>query len=179
MSPAAQPWLTGHRVYIGLGSNLSNDSGDSRQILQQAVDALHSLATGTVQVSGLYLSKPMGPQDQPDYFNAVAAFETTLSAPELLAALQQIEQQAGRIRLRRWGERTLDLDILLFGDLSMTTPELTIPHSGILQRNFVVLPLLELDAQLQIGGILLKDSAAAQQSADIGRIADACWATIA
>ncbi|RYY80349.1 MAG: 2-amino-4-hydroxy-6-hydroxymethyldihydropteridine diphosphokinase [Moraxellaceae bacterium] len=178
MSLVAKHLLTKNRVYIGMGSNLSNDSGDSRQILQQAVCALNTLATGTVQVSGLYLSKPMGPQDQPDYFNAVAAFETTLSAPELLIALQQIEQQAGRIRVRRWGERTLDLDILLFGDLSITTPELTIPHSGVLQRNFVVMPLLELDAQLQIGGMLLKDSAAAQQTADIGRIADSCWVTI-
>lgn len=178
MSLVAQSLLTNHLVYIGMGSNLSNDSGDSRQILQQAVQALKTLATGSVKMSGLYLSKPMGPQDQPDYFNAVAAFETTLSAPELLVALQQIEQQAGRIRVRRWGERTLDLDILLFGDLSMTTPELTIPHSGVLQRNFVVMPLLELDAQLQIGEIPLKDCAAVQQSEGLCRIADSGWVTI-
>lgn len=164
-------------VYIGLGSNLCNDSGNCRQILQQALQALKQLANSPVQVSGLYLSKPMGPQDQPDYFNAVAAFETSLTAPELLTRLQQIEQQAGRVRLRRWGERTLDLDILLYGQLSMETAALTIPHAGILQRNFVVLPLLELDAQLQVGPLALKDSPAAQQADGICRIADSSWAT--
>jgi 2-amino-4-hydroxy-6-hydroxymethyldihydropteridine diphosphokinase len=163
-------------AYIGLGSNLSNDTGHSRQILQQAVQALNNLATGPVKVSGLYLSKPMGPQDQPDYFNAVAAFETQLTPHELLTALQQIEQQAGRIRVRRWGERTLDLDLLLYAEQCIDTPELTIPHVGILQRNFVVLPLLELDAKLHIGRVPLNHSPVAQQSDGICRIADSSWA---
>jgi len=182
MSVAASYLVENHRVeshlvYIGLGSNLSNDSGNSRQILQQAVQALMQLATGPVKVSGLYLSKPMGPQDQPDYLNAVAGFETQLTAQELLAALQQIEQQAGRIRLRRWGERTLDLDILLYAEQCIDTPELTIPHVGILQRNFVVIPLLELDMQLHIAGMPIKDCAAAQQSEGICQIADSSWVT--
>ncbi|TEU25058.1 2-amino-4-hydroxy-6-hydroxymethyldihydropteridine diphosphokinase [Alkanindiges illinoisensis] len=170
MSDAANPL-----VYIGLGSNLSNQRGDSRQILQQAVQALKKLASDPVQVSGLYLSKPMGPQDQPDYFNAVARFKTRLTAPELLTALQQIEQEAGRIRQRRWGERTLDLDILLYGDHAIHSPDLTIPHVGILQRNFVVMPLLDLDAQLKIGTVSLKTSPVAQQAEGICQIADSSW----
>ena len=160
-------------AYIGLGSNLANDSGDSIRILQQAVQGLSKL--GSVKVSGLYGSKPMGPQDQPDYFNAAAALDTKLSAAELLVQLQHLEQQAGRIRVRRWGERTLDLDLLLFGTAQIETDSLTVPHVGVLQRAFVVLPLLDLDSQLQVNGISLKTCAVATQCHDIHKISNSSW----
>jgi 2-amino-4-hydroxy-6-hydroxymethyldihydropteridine diphosphokinase len=94
----------------------------------------------------------MGPQDQPDFINAVTGFETTLTAFELLAFCQQLEQQAKRARLRRWGERSLDVDILLYGDTQMMDPKLTIPHAGLPERNFVLIPLLELAPNLTIAG---------------------------
>ncbi|XID74630.1 2-amino-4-hydroxy-6-hydroxymethyldihydropteridine diphosphokinase [Alkanindiges sp. WGS2144] len=161
-------------AYIGLGSNLANATGDCRDILQQAVKGL--VALGPVRVSGLYASKPMGPQDQPDYLNAVVALDTHLTAHDLLKSLQQLEQQAGRVRVRHWGERTLDLDLLLYGMEQIQTPVLTVPHVGILQRNFVILPLLELDEQLQVNGVPLKDCPVARQQQDICRLADASWA---
>lgn len=135
--------------YIGLGSNL----GDSKQILIDAVHALQQL--GAVRVSRLYRSPPMGPQDQPDYFNAVATLETTLEPLALLDELQKIEQQAGRVRLRHWGERTLDLDLLLYGTQKIQHERLIVPHYGILERDFVLLPLLDLSPNLADLEILL------------------------
>lgn len=132
------------QCYIGLGSNL----GDSVQILRDAVHALKKI--GTVQVSSLYQSPPMGPQDQPDYFNAVAILNTELEPLALLDYLQQCEQHAGRVRLRHWGERTLDLDLLLYGTQQIQHPRLTVPHVGILQRDFVLVPLMELTPTLYI-----------------------------
>ena len=131
------------RTYIGLGSNL----GDSQQILSEAVAKLTSL--GLVQVSRLYQSPPMGPQDQPNYLNAVVQLDTTLAPLALLDQLQQFEQDAGRVRVRRWGERTLDLDLLIYGQEQIQNERLTVPHSGLLERDFVVIPLLDLDAHLQ------------------------------
>lgn len=130
--------------YIGLGSNL----GDSQQILRDAVQGLAKI--GDVQLSRLYRSPPMGPQDQPDYLNAVVRLVTALSPLALLDYLQHLEQQAGRVRLRHWGERTLDLDLLLYGEQQIQHTRLTVPHVGIFQRDFVVLPLLDLDADLMI-----------------------------
>lgn len=158
------------RTYIGLGSNL----GDSKHILVEAVLKLSSL--GTVQVSKLYQSPPMGPQDQPNYLNAVVQLDTTLEALALLDQLQQFEQEAGRIRLRRWGERTLDLDLLIYGQEQIQNERLTVPHIGILERDFVILPLLDLDAHLQLNGHPLKDLELVQQ-ANLTVIADQSWAT--
>ena len=136
-------------TYIGMGSNL----GDSAQILKEAVAQLATL--GTVSVSRLYQSPPMGPQDQPNYHNAVARLVTDLEPLLLLDELQRFELESGRVRLRHWGERTLDLDILLYGEKNIINDRLTVPHIGILERDFVVIPLLDLDAELQINGIAL------------------------
>ena len=93
----------------------------------------------------------MGPQDQPDYVNAVAALDTTLEAEALLDALQQIEQLHGRQRkAERWGPRTLDLDILLYNNTVINSPRLTVPHYGMRQREFVLYPLYEIAPQLQL-----------------------------
>lgn len=138
-------------TYIGLGSNL----GDSRQILTEAVQNLTNL--GRVTTSKLYQSPPMGPQDQPNYLNAVARLETDLEALPLLDELQRIEDESGRVRLRRWGERTLDLDLLTYGQENIQNERLTVPHIGILERDFVVIPLLDLDAAMELKGQVLKN----------------------
>lgn len=128
-------------VYIGLGSNL----GDRLAYLQQAVRGLQQLASAqAVQVSSLYASAPMGPQDQPDYLNAVVSLDTVLSPLGLLDQLQALEQAAGRQRQRHWGERTLDVDLLHYGNLSLSHERLTLPHPGVGQRDFVDIPLLEI-----------------------------------
>jgi len=145
-------------TYIGLGSNL----GDSRQILAEAVQKLASL--GQVKTSHLYQSPPMGPQDQPNYFNAVVQLITDLAPLDLLDRLQTFEQEAGRVRLRHWGERTLDLDLLIYGDEQIQNERLTIPHVGVLERDFVLVPLLDIDANLQLNGNTLKDLDIVKQS---------------
>ncbi len=140
------------KVYIALGSNLNNPLAQ----LKQAVSSLRKFAN--FQISSFYGSKPLGPQDQPDYVNAVACFETELSPIEVLNKLQKIENEQGRVRLRRWGERTLDLDILLFGKKVIKSDRLTVPHYDMKNREFVIVPLYELNPDLVLpDGIQLKD----------------------
>jgi 2-amino-4-hydroxy-6-hydroxymethyldihydropteridine diphosphokinase len=135
--------------YIGLGSNLDHPQ---QQVLQ-AFDELDCIPESwLVNTSSLYSSAPMGPEDQPDYVNAVAEIQTRLDAVELLYELQIIENRHGRVRERRWGARTLDLDLLLYGDNVIDQTELTVPHPGIARRAFVLLPLQEVAPQLQIPG---------------------------
>lgn len=158
-------------TYIGLGSNL----GDSPQILAEAVQKLAAL--GQVKVSKLYQSLPMGPQDQPSYHNAVVQLHTDLEPLALLDQLQKIEQDAGRVRLRHWGERTLDLDLLLYGQQEIQNERLTVPHVGILERDFVVIPLLDIDADLHIKQQPLKELAFIQHT-QLTLLADECWVNI-
>ena len=128
-------------AYIGLGSNLQEPI---RQ-LQSAVIALGELHDSQVAaVSGVYRSAAVGPGDQPDYLNAVLHLDTALAPEDLLQELQRIESSQGRIRRERWGARTLDLDILLYGELELATPTLTIPHPALPLRNFVLYPLAEI-----------------------------------
>lgn len=135
-------------AYIGLGSNLS----DPQAQITTALAKLKQLEQCTVgQVSSLYFSRPMGPQDQPDYMNAVVAIETNLTAIKLLEQLQSIEENAGRVRKdNRWGARVLDLDILLFDQQVINTTRLTIPHYGLKLREFVLLPLAEIAPNLHL-----------------------------
>ena len=130
------------RVFIGLGSNLS----EPRAQLHAAVQSLARIPDTSLRaVSSLYQTRPLGPQDQPEYLNAVVQLETELEPEALLDQLQSIEADQGRRRDgERWGARTLDLDILLFGERTMNTPRLTIPHAGLHQREFVLYPLNEL-----------------------------------
>ncbi len=148
-------WVT---CYVGLGSNLSNDLGSPVEHLQQAIAAMQEhKQIRAVRVSSFYASAPMGPQDQPDFVNAVAGFETILLPFELLAYCQQLEKEAKRARIRRWGERSLDVDILLYGEAQITEPQLTVPHAGLFERNFVLLPLRELAPALIIAGNSIDD----------------------
>jgi len=133
--------------YIGLGSNLDNPV----EQIKQAINELSVLGSSTLLAqSGLYQSSPMGPQDQPDFINAVVKLETRFSAPELLTQLQAIEQQHGRVRDQHWGPRSLDLDLLLFGEEVINTENLQVPHPGIPERGFVLYPLYEIAPDLEI-----------------------------
>ncbi|MGX5218208.1 2-amino-4-hydroxy-6-hydroxymethyldihydropteridine diphosphokinase [Pseudomonas segetis] len=136
------------RVYIGLGSNLATP----QQQLNAALAALARIEqTQLVAQSSFYTSDPLGPADQPRYLNAVAALDTQLSPLQLLDALQAIELEQGRERKdQRWGPRTLDLDILLFGQQRLNEPRLTVPHYHMHARAFVLYPLAELAPELQL-----------------------------
>lgn len=138
------------RAYIGLGSN----QGEPLQQLDAALIALDKIAGSRVsKCSSFYTSTPMGPSDQPDYINAVAELETTLTAQDLLLAMQAIEQLQGRDRSGpRWGPRTLDLDLLLYGDEVITTDTLRVPHPGMVERDFVLIPLAEIAPDVQVPG---------------------------
>lgn len=137
-------------AYIGLGSNL----GDPEDQVLRAMQTLCELPEiRLLNRSSLYRSPPMGMAGQPDFVNAVAKISTDLYPMELLATLQEIEQQHQRVRTaQRWGPRTLDLDILLYGDLQMHTKELQIPHPGLSEREFVLIPLQEMEGDLMIPG---------------------------
>ena len=135
-------------AYLGLGSNLEHPL----QQLQTAIKAIEELESVCVdKLSSFYATKPVGPQDQPDYVNAVARIETSYAPLELLDALQEIEQQQGRVRDgERWGPRTLDLDILLYDDEVIDHPRLIVPHPEIQNRAFVLYPLSEIAPDLYI-----------------------------
>ncbi|MEH6768502.1 2-amino-4-hydroxy-6-hydroxymethyldihydropteridine diphosphokinase [Psychrobacter sp.] len=148
-------WVT---CYVGLGSNLANELGSPTDHLQQALAMMQAhKQVREVSVSSFYASAPMGPQDQPDFVNAVAGFETTFAPYELLTFCQQLESRAKRARLRRWGERSLDVDILLYGETQIIDPTLIIPHAGLSERNFVLIPLRELAPNLTIAGKSISD----------------------
>ncbi len=138
-------------AYIGLGSNLQNPV----QQIVTAIEELDRLPFTTLHAySSLYLSRPMGPSDQPAYINAVAWLKTRLDAPTLLSELHSIENHHGRNRsTERWGPRTLDLDILVYGNNFLSSQDLTIPHPGVKWREFVLYPLHEINKNLIIPGL--------------------------
>jgi 2-amino-4-hydroxy-6-hydroxymethyldihydropteridine diphosphokinase len=137
-------------AYIGLGSNLARPYSQ----IKMAIIALNNLAgTKVTADSGYFKSRPMGPEDQPDYVNAVVELETVISAEKLLTCCQQIEKQQNRIKTRHWGERTIDLDMLLYSDDEIKSENLTVPHPGICQRDFVYMPLLKVNAEIVVPGM--------------------------
>lgn len=128
------------RSYIGIGSNL----GDAVANVRYAIAALGEL--GTVErTSSLYRTKPWGKTDQPDFTNAVALIETDLTPRALLDAIKALEDRLGRVPTERWGPRAIDLDILTYDDLAIEGGGLTIPHAGMPERAFVLVPLAEID----------------------------------
>lgn len=137
-------------AWVGIGSNLVDPA---RQVLNAFRQIDSANQTRVLQRSSLYHSKPMGPPGQPAYVNAVAGIETTLSPVHLLDELQRCENESGRVRTERWGPRTLDLDLLLFGDQMLDTERLVVPHPGIRHRTFVLVPLLELAPDIVIPGL--------------------------
>lgn len=138
-------------AYIGLGSNLDDPEA---QVIG-ALSSLQGLArTHLVAASGLYRTPPMGPQDQPDYVNAAAGLLTRQPPEELLLSLQNLERSLGRVRKEgdRWGPRVIDLDILVYGKVQQSLPGLSLPHPGILERNFVLFPLCDIAPALLVPG---------------------------
>ena len=145
-----QNWV---RCYLGLGSNLATELGSPIEHIHHALTALGEHGqVRNLQSSSYYASKPMGPQDQPDFINAVVGFETILSTLELLDVCQHLESEARRARLRHWGERSLDVDVLLYGQAQINETRLIIPHVGLTERNFVLVPLREIAPELIISG---------------------------
>ena len=133
------------KTYIGLGSNL----GEREAQIRLALDDLARLpGSRLVRASSLYDSEPLGDVEQPNFLNAVAELETELTPRQLLWNLQLIERRLGRTRTRRWGPRTIDLDLLLYGPLVVEEPDLQIPHAEMTRRSFVLVPLVELDPLL-------------------------------
>ncbi|MDM4533747.1 2-amino-4-hydroxy-6-hydroxymethyldihydropteridine diphosphokinase [Klebsiella oxytoca] len=143
-------------AYIAIGSNLASP-------LEQVNAAVNALAeipdSRVISVSSFYRTPPLGPQDQPDYLNAAVALETSLAPEALLDHTQRIEQQQGRTRkAERWGPRTLDLDIMLFGEEVLNTPRLTVPHYDMKNRSFMLWPLFEIAPELRFpDGLALRD----------------------
>lgn len=139
------PEATGVTAYIGLGSNLDNP----RAQVEQALAELAALPdTRLIAFSPLYQSLAVGPGEQPDYINAVAQLSTRLTPLALLDQLQALEQCHQRVRLERWGPRTLDLDLLLYGDEVIAHPRLHVPHPHLCERNFVLYPLATITPDL-------------------------------
>lgn len=137
-------------AFVGLGSNLDDPCEQVRRALSELADIP---ATRLLAHSSLYRSSPMGPAEQPDFINAVAKIETGLGPRELLSELQSIEAAHRRKRDgERWGPRTLDLDLLLYGTAIIRETDLEVPHAGLAERNFVLQPLSEIDAEIEIPG---------------------------
>ena len=160
------------RAYVGIGSNL----GDSAGIVREAFDRLRLLGTDFVN-SDLYVTKPWGVTDQPDFINAAAAFDTDIAADDLLGVLRGIEAEFGRQRGERWGPRSLDLDLLLYGDAVIAQPGCTIPHPHLRERAFVLEPLSEIatGAKVPTDGKTvgeLRDALPLADRADVRRLAN-------
>jgi 2-amino-4-hydroxy-6-hydroxymethyldihydropteridine diphosphokinase len=132
------------RAYVGVGANL----GDREATIRAALAAL----PGVVAVSALRETDPVGIVEQPLFLNGAAALETELAARELLETLLAVERELGRERGERWGPRTIDLDLLLYGDETIDEPGLIIPHPRLHERRFALEPLLDLDPELAIPG---------------------------
>ena len=142
------------QITIGLGSNIDNPGHQ----LQQGLRALGGLPQShLLGVSKVYKSAPIGPQDQPYFLNAVAIMNTALDPLGVLDQLQAIETQMGRVKTRHWGERCIDLDLLLYAQKQVKLPRLTLPHPGIAERSFVLHPMMDVlgaDFEMPDGQVL-------------------------
>jgi len=135
------------RVYIGIGSNLENPLDQ----LRAATKALREIPdTQLLEFSNIYQTAPIGPPGQPDYTNAAALLGTRLTPEALLDELQRIELDQGRVRKERWGPRTLDLDIILYAGMTIRTARLIVPHVEMANRNFVLIPLMDISPNLTL-----------------------------
>lgn len=134
-------------VFVALGSNIDEPR---RQVLQAFSELARLPGTRVLRRSSLYRTPPWGEPDQPDFINAVVELETSLEPLELLDALLEIERAAGRVRVKRWGPRVLDLDLLLFGTQHIEVPRLHLPHPRLHERAFVMLPLAEIAPDLRV-----------------------------
>ena len=141
-------WLP---AYVGIGSNLENPERQVRRAIAELATVPRSR---TIATSRLYLSKPFGPLSQPDFVNAVVGMLTQCELGEFFGALRDLELSLGRApATRRWGPRSIDLDLLVFGSLRHDEPQLTVPHPGIVERNFVLYPLADVAPEMEVPGL--------------------------
>jgi 2-amino-4-hydroxy-6-hydroxymethyldihydropteridine diphosphokinase len=139
-----------HRVFLGMGSNL----GERRENLLAALRMLDAMEDIRVlEVSSVYETEPWGVLEQPDFLNLVALVSTSRDPRGMLAACRDVEDELGRVRGERWGPRIIDVDILLFDDLQLEEKDLIIPHPRMLEREFVMVPLLELQPDVSLSGM--------------------------
>ena len=150
-----------HLAYIGIGSNLGDRTANAERALRE-IRVLGSVA----RISSFYRTAPWGNPDQPWYLNAVVALETTLPPQTLLERLRAIESTMGRVRGKRWGPRTIDLDLLLYDDLNLDEPNLRVPHPHLRERAFVLVPIAEIDGRFTP----LRDALAESELAGVARI---------
>lgn len=136
------------RAYIGLGSNM----GDRLCYLKAGLSAIAAATPEVIVIgkSSVYDSEPVGMTDQPDFYNAVVAVETTLDPYQLLSLLHKIEIDMGRQRITRWGPRTLDLDVLMYAEVEQDDPKLILPHPRLTERRFVLEPMLEIEPEAKL-----------------------------
>ncbi|MCZ3389412.1 MAG: 2-amino-4-hydroxy-6-hydroxymethyldihydropteridine diphosphokinase [Actinomycetia bacterium] len=152
------------RAALGLGSNV----GDRQSHLKNAMATVRTTPkVVVVEVSPFVETVPVGGPDQPDFLNAVVVVETTLTPEALLALAHQCEQGAGRQREERWGPRTLDVDVLAYGDVVSTNPELTLPHPRATERAFVLVPWAAIDPVFVVNGRSVADWAAAVDTSGV------------
>jgi 2-amino-4-hydroxy-6-hydroxymethyldihydropteridine diphosphokinase len=158
------------RAYLGLGSNL----GDKRAMLLRALDGL--AATPGLRVvarSGFYRTPPWGDTNQDWFLNAAASVETDLAPHALLAAALAVERALGRVRERKWGPRTIDIDVLLFEGQTVHDPDLVLPHPHLMERAFVLKPLVEIAPDLEVGGVGIAEALLRLDASGIERLAEA------
>ena len=159
-------------AYLALGANI----GNREENMRAAVRMLRGGGCAVTAVSSLYLTKPLGVTDQPDFANAVIEVRTFLTPRELLDLCLDVESQLGRVRTIRWGPRVIDVDVLIYGDVTMDEKELVLPHPRMLERAFVLVPLAEIAPDL-----LLCDGRTAREAADqidktgIEKLTDQTW----
>jgi len=134
-------------IFVGLGANLGDPIGQLRKAVQ-----LCALRFSNLRLAPLYRTQPVGPEPQPDFYNSVLQATTTLSPEQTFEALQAVERTLGRVRQLRWGPRLIDLDLLVYGDRTVQTPKLVVPHPELHRRRFVLVPLADLAPQLPIAG---------------------------
>ncbi len=162
--------MSGERIFLGLGGNI----GDPARNIAEALAALaRHPRIRLVAVSSLYRTAPWGKLDQPDFINAAAEIETALSPRELLAECLRVENSLHRIRGERWGPRTIDIDIIAYGDREIREDGLEIPHPRLAGRAFVLVPLAEIAGEAVIRGERVSDLAARADSSGVRRLDDA------
>jgi 2-amino-4-hydroxy-6-hydroxymethyldihydropteridine diphosphokinase len=160
-------------AYLGLGSNL----GDRRQHLAEAVRRLHAgPALQVIKVSSVYESSPVGVTAQPDFLNLVVQVATTHAPHELLAECLRVETDLGRVRGERWGPRTIDIDLLLYGDMRIDDECLNVPHPRMHERSFVLVPLAEIAPTLKLAGKTIGTFATALGDAGLRKLGPLDWA---
>ena len=136
-------------AFLGLGANL----GDPAQMLAGAIHVIGGIdGISVTKRSSFYRTSPVGKTDQPDFVNVVVQIATTLSVDDLMTVLLDIEHSLGRVRTDRWGPRTIDIDLLIYGDSQIETERLTVPHPRMLDRRFVLVPLIEIAEDLRVPG---------------------------